>query len=283
MRVFATYNIKGGVGKTSSAVNLAYLAAEEGRRTLIWDLDPQGAATYLFRIKTKVKGGGRSLLKGDRRLEAAIKGTDFEGLDLLPADFSYRKMDLTLSSLDQPAKRLAWLLQSIEGSYDDVFLDCPPSISLLSQAVFVASDALLVPTIPTTLSLRMLDKLRSHLAKRKRFRRARMLPFFCMVDCRKRLHREITAEAGAGGEFLSATVPYSSLVEQMGVHCAPVNAFARWSAPGPLLLRSLGRDPAPHLEPKFGLACIVTGSRRHMQAMRFAGRPTRRGASCRGC
>jgi cellulose biosynthesis protein BcsQ len=231
VRVFATYNIKGGVGKTSSAVNLAYLAASEGRRTLIWDLDPQGAASYLFRIKSKVKGGGGALLKGRRELDAAIKGTDFEGLDLLPADFSYRKMDLTLGSLDKPAKRLAWLLQSVEGAYDDVFLDCPPSISLLSQAVFVASDALLVPTIPTTLSLRMLDKLKTHLAKRKRFRSAQLLPFFCMVDCRKRLHREITAGAGSERSFLSSTVPYSSLVEQMSVHRAPVNAFARWSSP----------------------------------------------------
>jgi chromosome partitioning protein len=58
-RVLATYNIKGGVGKTSAAVNLAYLAARDGARTLLWDLDPQGASTYLFRVKPKVKGGGR--------------------------------------------------------------------------------------------------------------------------------------------------------------------------------------------------------------------------------
>jgi cellulose biosynthesis protein BcsQ len=231
VRVFATYNIKGGVGKTSSAVNLAYLSAAARRRTLIWDLDPQGAATYLFRVRTKVKGGGKGLLSGKTEVDDAIRGTDFDGLDLLPADFSYRKLDLALGRLDKPGKRLAWLLQSVESHYDDVFLDCPPSISLLSQAVFVASDALLVPTIPTTLSLRMLDKLETHLAKRKRSRRAQVLPFFCMVDCRKRLHREITAEAGTKGEFLSSSVPYSSLVEQMSVQRAPVNAFARWSAP----------------------------------------------------
>ena len=60
-RVLATYNIKGGVGKTSAAVNLAYLAAKRGARTLLWDLDPQGASTYLFRVKPKVRGGGRKL------------------------------------------------------------------------------------------------------------------------------------------------------------------------------------------------------------------------------
>ncbi len=231
MRVLALYNIKGGVGKTSSAANLAYLAAREGRRTLLWDLDPQGAATFMFRVKPKVKGGARKLLEGGRRLEAVIKGTDFEDLDLLPADFSYRKLDLALADMKKPARRLASLLQALDDEYDEVFLDCAPSISLLSESVFVAADALLVPTIPTTLSLRMLDRLERHLVKRRRFRRARILPFFCMVDCRKKLHREITAGVGVQPEFLQTSVPYSSLVEKMALNRAPVNRFASWSAP----------------------------------------------------
>ena len=59
VKIVATYSIKGGVGKTSAAVNLGALAARDGRRTLLWDLDPQGAASFLFRVKPKVKGGGR--------------------------------------------------------------------------------------------------------------------------------------------------------------------------------------------------------------------------------
>src|SRR5947199_2640277 len=85
--VLATYNVKGGVGKTSAAVNLAYLAARDGAATLLWDLDPQGASTYLFRVKPKVKGGTRRLVKGRSDTAARIKGTDYERLDLLPADF----------------------------------------------------------------------------------------------------------------------------------------------------------------------------------------------------
>jgi cellulose biosynthesis protein BcsQ len=106
MRVVATYNIKGGVGKTSAAVNLGYLAARDGMRTLIWDLDPQGSATYLFRVKPKVKGGGKALVAGRRTLDEAIKETDFDRLDLMPADFSYRNLDLDLDSTqaaDRPA------------------------------------------------------------------------------------------------------------------------------------------------------------------------------------
>ena len=98
MKIFATYNIKGGVGKTTAAVNLAYLSAVDGHRTLLWDLDPQGAASFLFRIKPRVKGGGKALIRGTKALDDAIKGTDFENLDLLPADFTYRNMDLILGA-----------------------------------------------------------------------------------------------------------------------------------------------------------------------------------------
>ena len=73
-RVLATYNIKGGVGKTSAAVNLAYLAARDGPRTLLWDLDPQGAATYLFRVKPKVRGGGAKLVRGKSDVDDADQG-----------------------------------------------------------------------------------------------------------------------------------------------------------------------------------------------------------------
>ena len=160
--VLATYNIKGGVGKTSAAVNLAYLAArEDAPRMLLWDLDPQGASTYLFRIKPKVKGGGRKLVRGKSEVESLIKGTDHDRLDLLPADFSYRHMDLALDDTKKPTRRLSKVLAPLAGDYDYVFLDCPPSISLVSESVFEAADALLVPLIPATLSSRTFAQLQA--------------------------------------------------------------------------------------------------------------------------
>ena len=122
MKIIGVYNIKGGVGKTAAAVNIAYLAAEEGNRTLVWDLDPQAAATYSFRVKAKVKGGGRALVRGKRELDSVIKGTDFENLDLLPADFSFRNMDLALEDAKKPTKQLSRLLKPLSEDYDYVFL-----------------------------------------------------------------------------------------------------------------------------------------------------------------
>ncbi|MGH3230199.1 MAG: ParA family protein, partial [Streptosporangiaceae bacterium] len=152
MKIYATYNIKGGVGKTTAAVNLAWLSAADGYRTLLWDLDPQGAASFLFRIKPRVKGGGKALIRGTKALDDAIKGTDFDHLDLLPADFTYRNMDLLLGDKDnkKPTRQIAQLLRPLAGEYDHVFLDCPPSISLVSENVMHAADVLLVPLIPTT-------------------------------------------------------------------------------------------------------------------------------------
>jgi cellulose biosynthesis protein BcsQ len=86
MKVYALYNLKGGVGKTTSTVNLSYYSAQDGNRTLIWDFDPQGSASFYFKVKSKFnKGGIKEILNEDTSLEDAILETDYENLDILPA------------------------------------------------------------------------------------------------------------------------------------------------------------------------------------------------------
>src|SRR5687768_14750179 len=161
MAVLATYNVKGGVGKTATVVNLAHRAAaasvtgqDDGGRTLVFDLDPQGAASYYFRAAPKVRQRGTSLVRGKVDVREAITPTDFDGLDLIPSDFSFRNLDVVLDAAKDPGKSLARVVRPLAKRYEHVFLDCPPSISRLSENVFNAADALLVPIIPTTLSLR---------------------------------------------------------------------------------------------------------------------------------
>ena len=229
MKVLATYSIKGGVGKTSTAVNLAALAAREGRRTLIWDLDPQGASTYLFRVKPKVKGGGKALVKGKSDVDALLKGTDHEGLDLLPADFSYRHMDLALDGTKKPTTRLRAVIAPLEDSYDYTFLDCPPSVSLVSESVFEAADVLLVPIIPATLSFRTFEQIEQLLTHEDG---PRVMAFFSMADPRKRLHREVMAQLRdeQPGAVLDTTIPMAADVERMGSRRRPLADFAPRSA-----------------------------------------------------
>jgi chromosome partitioning protein len=226
VEIIATCNLKGGVGKTAAAVSLAYLSARDVRRTLVWDLDPQGAATFLLRVRPHVKGGGKALIRGTRPLDRAIRRTAFDRLDVLPADFSYRSMDLALDNAKQPTRRIAKLLAPLAGVYDTVFLDCPPGLSLVSENALRAADLLLVPLIPTTLSLHTLDQLSEFLAGLED-RRPRMLAFFSMVDRRKRLHREIVQRLPTQrSDIAAAAIPALSVVEQMTVHRAPLPAFA---------------------------------------------------------
>jgi chromosome partitioning protein len=243
MQVLASYNIKGGVGKTAAAVNLAYLAAADGRRVLLWDLDPQGAATFYFRIKPKLKGGSKKLIRGDRELAQAIRESDFPGLDLLPADFSYRHMDIELDSGKKPTRRLGRLLEPLATDYDLVLLDCPPSISLVSEAVFAAADLLLVPVIPTTLSVRTLEQLEQFCRKHEK-RAAAIRPFFSMVDRRKTLHRELLDSLPKTWPgLLQAAIPYASEVEKMGLHRQPLPLYAGHS-PAADAYRQLWRELA---------------------------------------
>ena len=225
MNILAVYNLKGGVGKTSAAVNLAYLAAQDGYRTLLWDLDPQGAATFYCRVKPKVKGGAQKIVQSKRNLDPAIRGTDFDNLDLLPADFSYRKFDSTLDATKKPVRHLATLLKPLKKEYDLLVFDCADGLATLSESVFFASDLLLVPVIPTTLSLLTLDQVKKHL-KKKAKRPPRMLPFFSMVDRRKRLHKEICATYADGKDgFLTTTIPFASVIERMGLERAPLPSY----------------------------------------------------------
>jgi chromosome partitioning protein len=227
--VVAVYNMKGGVGKSTAAVNLAYLAAASGARTLLWDLDAQAASTFAFRVRPEVEGFGKKSLRQIDTLTEAIKATDYDNLDLLPADFAYRNLDRFLERLGRPHRDLAEVLEKLGRGYTHVLLDCPPGLSTLSENVFGAADLVLVPTVPTVLSLRTLERIVEHFGHRGEG--SKVAAFLSMVDRRKALHRDISKWAGQYPEFfLSAQVPYASIVEQMSVRRMPLAVVARQDA-----------------------------------------------------
>ncbi|MCW9023402.1 MAG: AAA family ATPase [Gammaproteobacteria bacterium] len=230
MITISCYNIKGGVGKTTTAVNLAYLASLDGAKVLVWDLDPQGAASFYFRVKPKVKGGVRRLFQKKSVTDNYIKGTDYGNIDILPADFSYRNMDILLEGSKKPRSRLRKILKSLSDDYDYVILDCPPSFSMVSESIFYASDVLLIPTIPTPLSLRTFEQILKY-GDKKILGNVKLLPFFSMVDRRKNMHRAmIENPPKKGPAFLKSSIPYASEVERMGIKREPVTVYAQSSA-----------------------------------------------------
>ena len=230
MKIIAVTNIKGGVGKTTTAVNLSYLCAASGRPTLLWDLDPQGAATYTLRGEPREHASPKKLLGGKRQLPELILPTGYPGLDLLPADFSYRNFDVHLSERKRPTERLLKMSRALRETYSALFLDCAPGISLLSENVLRAADAIIVPLLPTPLSVRMLMQLRDFIVG-EGWVDLMLLPFFSMVDRRRSLHHEVMASTRAQFPAMLATeVPYWSEIERMSLRRAPIPAFAPSSA-----------------------------------------------------
>ena len=226
MTTLALYSNKGGVGKTAAAVNLSYLSAQTGAKTLICDLDPQGSATYYYRVKPKLKFGTKGFFKGGKKLIKSIKGTDYKNLDLLPADFAHRNLDAAFDKLKRPTERLSNILKPLNDEYDVILLDCPVTISILAENIFNAVDYTLVPLIPTTLSVRTYRQLLAF-SKKNKYAVNKIYSFFSMVDRHKKMHKELMAAvAGEFNSVLQSFIPYLAQIEKMGIHREPVAVFS---------------------------------------------------------
>ncbi|MBX3240665.1 MAG: ParA family protein [Chitinophagaceae bacterium] len=225
MVTIALYNLKGGVGKTTSCVNFAYLAAQDGYKTLLWDIDPQGSASFYYQSKSEHKGGIKKLIEKGADLQEAIMPTDYENLDIIPADVSAKSFDILFEEMKTSKKRLKSVLSSLNKQYDFVFLDCPPGFSVLSENVFNAVDIALMPVIPTTLSIRTYTMTKDYF-KEKDLDASTLMCFFTMADLRKNMHNEIMEKLYKDRKFFQNYIPYLSDVEKMGIHRTPIASFA---------------------------------------------------------
>lgn len=225
MVTIALYNLKGGVGKTAATINLAYLSAKQGYKTLIWDLDPQGSSSFYLGATASVKNEAKKILTGEMDLANAIQSSANENLDIIPADLSARHADILLNDMKQSKKKISSILATIKKDYDIVFLDCPPGISVLHDAVFAGVDWILMPNIPTTLSIRSFESVLNYF-KENDLDSSKIKCFFSMVDHRKNLHHEVINEFYKDKLFFKSYIPYLSDVEKMGVHESPLETFA---------------------------------------------------------
>jgi cellulose biosynthesis protein BcsQ len=225
MKILACYNMKGGVGKTTACVNLAHRASLEGLRTLLWDLDPQGAATWHLGVEPAREAGLKKLIKKKGLLDDMLRPSPYPGLHVIPAGFEYRHLDALLDDDPKKSKKLGKTLRAFEDAYDVLFLDCPPSISALSEAVFHIADHVLMPLVPLELSRMTYERVGRYLAEELSCP-VDVVPFFNMADKRRVVHRRVMKELRAGGRFCEQAIPRRADLERMGVERRPVAAFA---------------------------------------------------------
>lgn len=233
MKTIALFNIKGGVGKTTSAVNLAYLAAQSGLRTALWDLDPQGCAGWYLGIDdNELEQRAAKMIEGKLPTEELLMPTAYPNVAVVPADLSMRKLDVLLDQQNAGKNYFKALLKPLAATQDLIILDCAPALSRAAELVFAAADIVLVPLIPSPLSLRAYEQLKEFTAQKK-YSDLKVVPFFTQVDRRRKIQNEIVENRKKlYPEMLKTYIPYASALEQMGAHRAPVGAFAASSAPG---------------------------------------------------
>ncbi len=220
MASIAIYSVKGGVGKTTFATNLAWCAANNSSRTtLLWDLDPANGSGFLLGIDPKKKRSAGSVFDRTNEPAKLVRKTEYENLHLLPADESIRALDRQFDRIGK-RKRLAKLVEGLSKDYDRIVFDCPPVMNEVSAQVMRSADLVIVPLPPSPLSSRALDLVVEEVRGSGKSHPP-ILPVLSMVDMRRALHKE-AREANPKWPV----IPQASAIEQCAVERKPVGAFA---------------------------------------------------------
>ena len=144
-KIISIANQKGGVGKTTTAINLSTVLAKRGKRILLIDADPQGNATSGTGMNKNVELSTYDLLVGEEQVVDIIKKTKFKNLYICPANMNLAGAEVQLVSMMSREQRLKEKLDVVKDKFDFIFIDCPPSLGLITLNAFTASDTVLIP------------------------------------------------------------------------------------------------------------------------------------------
>jgi len=197
-KIMAVVTQKGGVGKTTSAVNLAACMGELGKKCLLVDIDPQGNATSGVGVdKRQVKKSTYDMLAGDGDARDAIIATPYENLWILPASVALAGAEIEMVDVPHREKRLKAALAPCRDAFDYIIIDCPPALGLLTLNALVAADTFLIPAQPEYYALEGLSQLIATVRQVKRLYNPTLElegVMFTMYDGRTHLTQQVVAE-----------------------------------------------------------------------------------------
>ena len=233
--VIAVTNQKGGVGKTTSAINIAYYLAKAGHATLLIDFDPQGNATSGLGIdKQSLEGTMADVIMGNKKLAEVIVQTEFKNLAVAPTEPTLANAEVELAQAQHKFSRLKYAVQSLVTPYEFIVIDCPPSLSLLTVNALITSRYVLLPVQAEFYALEGLGQL---LETMKLVRKSLnptldligVLP--TMVDSRTSLSTQVLAEISKHfpAKVFEATIPRNVRLAEAPSHGVPIGVYDRFS------------------------------------------------------
>ena len=234
-KVIAVANQKGGVGKTTTAVNLSAGVGQLGKKVLLIDLDPQGNATSGYGVdKRQVEISSYDLLVGSQSAESAVLHTEFKNVDLIPSSMDLAGAEIELSGLEHRDSKLRRAIAPIADGYDYIFIDCPPSLELLTLNALCAADQVLIPVQCEYYALEGLSDLMVTLrAVKKRLNPSISIfgVLLTMYDGRTNFSAQVAEEVRRHfpGKVFAAAIPRNVRLSEAPSHGMPVCAYDKFS------------------------------------------------------
>lgn len=245
--ILALVNVKGGVGKTTTAVNLSAVFAETGLKTLFLDLDPQGSASFSFGIPyEETRPSVYEALVGGCPLTELVRPTPVENVHLITSSMDLSDSDGMLARMTEPKLQVVKALKPVRASYDVIIIDCPPGLSLLSVNGLAAADAYIIPIVPHDLSMEALGRFTlaaKDLGLPAGCRPAELGILLTMTDQRTNLTAEMVGEIrkAYGNRVFTTEIPVNVRLAEAPGYGMTILQYERWS-PGARAYRKLGGE-----------------------------------------